>query len=177
MSKLSILVYPDQRLRRVAQPVTEFNEQLKQLVTDMVETMYAAAGIGLAAVQVNVPQRVVVMDLSAGKNSLQVFINPELSELKGSAESEEGCLSVPGVVATVERAQTVKINAQDVTGRRFEMNADEMLSICIQHEIDHLNGKVFVDYLSRLKQHRIRKKLGGKKLSKESRAAVSVAAA
>ncbi len=159
MAKLDILVYPDQRLRRVAEVVSKFDDQLQRLVADMAETMYAAPGIGLAAVQVNVPQRVVVMDLSAEKNQLQVFINPQISAADGSAESEEGCLSVPEVYAVVQRAERVTIRAQDVHGRHFEVRAADMLAICIQHEVDHLNGKVFVDYLSRLKRGRIRKKL------------------
>jgi peptide deformylase len=171
MAKLDILVYPDTRLRQVARAVTEFNDELEQLVTDMAETMYAAPGIGLAAVQVNVLRRVVVMDLSEPKDSLQVFINPEISELQGTTESEEGCLSVPGVFAMVERAETVKINARDVKGNPFEIDADEILSICIQHEIDHLNGKVFVDYLSRMKRSRIRKKLKKESQETESEAA------
>ena len=176
MTKLNILVYPDPRLRQVAQPVTEFDEQLGRLVADMTETMYAAPGIGLAAVQVNVPKRVVVMDLSAEKNDLRVFINPEISDLAGVTESEEGCLSVPGVFATVERACTVTIHALDVKGRPFEIAADEILSVCIQHEIDHLNGKVFVDYLSRMKQDRIRKKLKKEAQTAEAEAAETQAA-
>jgi len=171
MANLDILVYPDNRLRQIARAVTEFNDELEQLVTDMAETMYTAPGIGLAAVQVNVPWRVVVMDLSEQKDSLQVFINPEISELQGTTESEEGCLSVPGVFAVVERAEMVKINARDVKGNSFEIDADEILSICIQHEIDHLNGKVFVDYLSRMKRSRIRKKLKKESQVTESEAA------
>lgn len=171
MPKLEILQYPDYRLRQVAKPVTEFNAVLKQLVEDMAETMYAAKGIGLAAIQVNVPQRVVVMDLSETQNNLQVFINPEISKQEGNIESEEGCLSVPGVSDTVERAETVNIKAQDVTGQAFEIAADGLLAVCIQHEVDHLNGKVFVDYLSRLKQNRIRKTL-----KKEKQVATPVAA-
>lgn len=159
MAKLDILVYPDRRLRQVARPVKVFDAALKQLVDDMAETMYAAPGIGLAAVQVNVPKRVVVMDLSAERNALRVFVNPELSDAAGYAETQEGCLSVPGVFETVQRAATVTIHAQDVAGKAFTVAADEMLAVCIQHEIDHLNGKVFVDYLSRMKQERIAKKL------------------
>ena len=169
MATLNILTYPDPRLRQVAQPVTEFNDELAQLVADMAQTMYAAPGIGLAAVQVNVPKRVVVMDISAERNDLRVFINPEISDLAGKTESEEGCLSVPGVFAIVERAQTVTIKAHDAKGQSFEIAADETLSVCIQHEIDHLNGKVFVDYLSRIKQSRIRKKI-----KKEIQAAAQV---
>ncbi len=171
MAILDILVYPDSRLRRVARSVSVFDAALERLVADMAQTMYSAPGIGLAAVQVNVPRRVVVMDVSPHKDQLRVFINPEISDLAGATESDEGCLSVPGVFDTVKRAETVTIRAQDVRGRRFEMAADELLAICIQHEIDHLNGKVFVDYLSRMKQGRIRKKL-----RKEYPAAESVAA-
>ncbi|MGI9310349.1 MAG: peptide deformylase [bacterium] len=168
MAKLDILVYPDPRLRRRARAVTEFDHALAQLAADMAETMYAANGIGLAAVQVNVPARVVVMDLSAQHDQLRVFVNPQVRNAEGRAESEEGCLSVPGVYATVPRAKTVTIEAQNLRGERFEIAADELLSICIQHEIDHLDGKVFVDYLSRMKQSRIRKKL-----AKERQAAVA----
>jgi len=159
MATLDILVYPDRRLRRVARPVRVFDGALRQLVDDMAETMYAAPGIGLAAVQVNVPLRVVVMDLSDARDDLRVFINPELSAAAGRTESKEGCLSVPGVFDLVERAARVTIHAQDVAGRAFTVDADDMLAVCIQHEIDHLNGKVFVDYLSRMKQERIAKKL------------------
>lgn len=159
MAILDILVYPDKRLRQRARPVTAFNRDLETLVSDMAETMSAAAGIGLAAVQVNVPLRVVVMDLSAEKNAPMVFINPEITPLGGVTESEEGCLSVPGYFATVERVERVQINARDVDGNGFEMVADALLSVCIQHEVDHLNGKVFVDYLSRIKRERIRKKM------------------
>lgn len=159
MALLDILVYPDKRLRQRAEPVTEFDAELEKLVQDMAETMYAAPGIGLAAIQVNVLKRVVVMDLSEEKNDLTVFINPEVTPLEGTQESEEGCLSVPGVFASVERVERVRINAMDVKGNPFELETDGLLSVCIQHEVDHLNGKVFVDYLSRMKQDRVRKKL------------------
>ena len=159
MAIRDILVYPDPRLRTQSETVTSFDENLETLVNDMAETMYDAPGIGLAAIQIDVPKRVVIMDLSETKDSLQVFINPEITQLEGVIETEEGCLSVPGVFAAVERAEKVRINAFDVSGKRFEVDADELLSICIQHEVDHLNGKVFVDYLSRLKQDRVRKKL------------------
>ena len=159
MALRDILVYPDPRLRQVSAPVTEFGDDLRQLVDDMAETMYDAPGIGLAAIQIDVPLRVVVMDLSEAKDELRVFVNPGITEIGGKAETEEGCLSVPGVFEMVERVEKVKINAQDVDGNPFEIDADEILSICIQHEVDHLNGKVFVDYLSRLKQSRVRKKL------------------
>ena len=159
MAILDILVYPDKRLRQRAEPVTVFDSELEKLVEDMAETMYAAPGIGLAAIQVNVLKRVVIMDFSEEKNDLQVFINPEITPLEGKQEFEEGCLSVPGVFAMVERVERVRINALDVKGKAFEIEADGLLSVCIQHEVDHLNGKVFVDYLSRMKQDRVRKKL------------------
>lgn len=159
MAFLDILVYPDKRLRQRAEPVTVFDAELEKLVQDMAETMYAAPGIGLAAIQVNVLKRVVVMDLSEEKNDLKVFINPEITPLEGTQEFEEGCLSVPGVFASVERVERVRINAMDVKGNPIELETDGLLSVCIQHEVDHLNGKVFVDYLSRMKQDRVRKKL------------------
>jgi peptide deformylase len=160
MALRKILVFPDPRLRQQSKPVTEFDAELKALVSDMAETMYYAPGIGLAAVQVNVTKRIVIMDLSESKDDLQVFINPVITDLEqGIIEMEEGCLSVPGIYALVERSEKVRINAQDVEGNPFEIDADALLSICIQHEVDHLNGKVFVDYLSRLKQIRVRKKL------------------
>jgi len=159
MAKLDILTYPDKRLRQVAKPVTEFNDALRSLTQDMAETMYDAPGIGLAAVQVDVALRVVVMDLSEEKNALRVLINPEITKQEGSVCMQEGCLSVPEIYADIERAEKVTLRAQDIQGNRFEIEADELLSVCIQHEIDHLEGKVFVDYLSRMKQDRIRKKL------------------
>jgi peptide deformylase len=159
MAKLDILRYPDKRLRQVAKPVTDFNDSVRTLSENMAETMYGAPGIGLAAVQVTVALRVVVMDLSEEKNDLKVLINPEIVKQEGSVCTEEGCLSVPEIYAEVERAEKVTVRAQDVDGNTFEIEADELLAVCIQHEIDHLNGKVFVDYLSRMKQDRIRKKL------------------
>ena len=159
MALLDILVYPDTRLRQKAKPVTNFDEALETLVADMAETMYDAPGIGLAAVQVNVPLRVVVMDLSEDQNDLRVFINPSITPVDGVVQTEEGCLSVPGIYAAVERTEKVVIKAQSLLGEPFEVEADGLLSICIQHEIDHLDGKVFVDYLSRIKQDRVRKKL------------------
>lgn len=159
MSQLNILLYPDPRLRQIAAPVDEFDDSLRTLVADMVETMYVASGIGLAAVQVDVAKRVVVMDLSEARNELRVFVNPEIIERDGEQEVEEGCLSVPGVYAPVDRAKSITLQAQDENGKTFKLEADELLSVCIQHEIDHLDGKMFVDYLSRLKQDRIRKKL------------------
>ncbi len=172
MTIRDILVYPDSRLREISEPVTEFDEELETLVSDMAETMYNAPGIGLSAIQVNVPKRIVVMDLSETKDDLKVFINPEITDLnEGVIEMEEGCLSVPGFFASVERSERVRINALDIKGTPLEIEADALLSICIQHEVDHLNGKVFVDYLSRLKQLRFRKKI-----KKESRQAQNQAA-
>jgi peptide deformylase len=159
MAIRDILVYPDKRLRQRAEPVREFNQELRTLVEDMAETMYAAPGIGLAAIQVNVPLRVVVMDLSEERDNLLVFINPEIEPMEGTQEYEEGCLSVPGIFASVERVERVRIHALDLEGKPFEIETDGLLSVCIQHEVDHLNGKVFVDYLSRIKQDRVRKKL------------------
>lgn len=159
MAKLEILRYPDKRLRQVAQPVDKFDQALRKLTEDMAETMYAAPGIGLAAVQVNVPLRVVVMDLSENKDALRVLVNPEIIKREGTVCMQEGCLSVPEIFAEVERAEKVTLRAQDIDGKQFEIEADELLAVCIQHEIDHLDGKVFVDYLSRIKQDRIRKKL------------------
>lgn len=159
MAKLEILTYPDKRLRQVAKPVTVFDDALRTLTQDMAETMYAAPGIGLAAIQVNVNKRVVVIDISEEKNALQILINPEIVSHEGTIITQEGCLSVPEFFADVERAEKVSIRTQDLSGEYFDIQADELLAVCIQHEIDHLNGKVFVDYLSRLKQTRIRTKL------------------
>jgi peptide deformylase len=159
MSVLTVLHYPDDRLRTIAKPVTEFNEKLRQLVADMIETMYAENGIGLAATQVNIHQRVVVIDLSEERNQPQVFINPEIISKSGDTTYEEGCLSEPQNYAKVERAAEVTVKAQDAEGNPFEVNANGLLAICLQHELDHLVGKLFVDYLSPLKRDRIRKKL------------------
>ncbi len=160
MAVLNILHYPDPRLNKVAQPVTEFTPALRQLVADMAETMYEAPGIGLAATQVDVHQQIIVIDTSEEKNDLKVFINPRI--LSSSADRktyEEGCLSVPGIYDNVERPERVTVQAQDVEGKTFTLEADELLAVCLQHEIDHLQGKVFVQYLSRLKQSRIRHKM------------------
>jgi len=160
MAKLNILRYPDPRLHKVAAPVTVFDERLAKLVADMAETMYDAPGIGLAATQVDVHERVIVIDLSETKDALQVFINPEI--LWASDERkvyDEGCLSVPGIYDDVERPSKVKVRAQDVKGEFFEIDCDELLAVCIQHEMDHLMGKVFVEYLSPLKRNRIKTKL------------------
>jgi len=159
MAILKILCYPDERLHTVAVPVSEVNAQIRQLVDDMAETMYAAPGIGLAATQVNVHQQVVVIDVSEDRNQLLVLINPAIISTKGAAEHEEGCLSVPGIYDTVTRAERVSVRAMDREGKAFTLNAEGLLAVCIQHEMDHLKGKVFVEYLSKLKQTRIKTKL------------------
>ncbi len=159
MAIRTILHYPDPRLRRRAEPVTEINDEIRRLIADMAETMYAAPGIGLAAVQIAEPKRVVVIDISETRDRLQVFINPQIIESQGEQTFEEGCLSVPGIFEEVTRAARVKVRALDRDGHPFELEAEGLLATCIQHEIDHLDGKVFVDYLRRLKQSRIRKKL------------------
>jgi peptide deformylase len=152
---LHILEYPDPRLRKVAAPVTAFTPELEKLVGDMAETMYAAPGVGLAATQVDVHKRVIVIDVSDTKDQLQVFINPVLLAAEGEAECEEGCLSVPGYFDKVTRAARVRVAAQDVRGQRFEIEADDLLAVCIQHEMDHLEGTVFVERLSPLKRARL----------------------
>jgi peptide deformylase len=159
MTVRTILHYPDPRLRRKADPVPEVTDDIRRLVEDMAETMYQAPGIGLAAIQVNEAWRIVVIDISETRNQLQVFINPEILSREGEQEREEGCLSVPGIYEPVIRANRIHVRALDRDGKPFELEAEGMLATCIQHEIDHLDGKVFVDYLSRLKQTRIRKKL------------------
>jgi len=159
MAILDILHYPDPRLRTQARPVETVDAELRQLVDDMFETMYAAPGIGLAATQVNVHKRVVVIDVSEEKNQPLVFINPEIVSKEGVEEMQEGCLSVPGYYDLVQRADRVKVRALDRDGNPFELEADGLLAVCIQHEIDHLDGKLFVDYLSELKRKRVRKKL------------------
>ena len=159
MAILNVLTYPDPRLRKQAAPVKSVDNDVRQLVDDMAETMYAAPGIGLAAVQVDVQKRVIVLDISEDQTDLRVFINPEITEKRGQQESEEGCLSVPGVYAPVTRADSIVVRALGRDGKTFTLEASGMLAVCIQHEVDHLDGKVFVDYLSRMKQERIRKKL------------------
>jgi len=167
MSKLKILEYPDPRLRRVARPVEAVGERERKLVEEMLETMYDARGIGLAATQVDEDIRVVVMDLSDERDEPQVFINPEITDRSGSQTYEEGCLSVPGFYAEVKRAGNVSLRALDGTGKPFELDADGLLAVCIQHEIDHLDGKMFIDYLSPLKRRMIGKKLRKQQSSKE----------
>lgn len=159
MAVLTVLHFPDERLRTIAKPVAEINDEIRQLVADMLETMYAENGIGLAATQVNVHKRVVVIDLSEERNQPQVFINPEIIERSGDTSYEEGCLSVPQNYASVARAADIVVKAQDVDGQWFEKKADGLLAICLQHELDHLVGKLFIDYLSPLKRDRIKKKL------------------
>ena len=160
MALLTILTYPDPRLREKASPVDAVDEALRQLVDDMAQTMYAAKGIGLAATQVGVARRVVVMDLSAEHDQLRVLINPRIVARDGSQVCEEGCLSVPDVFEDVERAERITVSYLDRDGQAQRLDADGLLAVCVQHEIDHLDGKLFVDYLSRLKQDRLRKKAG-----------------
>ncbi len=159
MALLNILHFPDPRLRTKAKPVTDFNQGLKTLVSDMFETMYEAPGIGLAATQVNIHQRLLVMDVSEDRSDPKVLINPELIETEGEEEMDEGCLSVPGFYETVRRAEKIRVRAQNVDGETFEFDSEGLEAVCIQHEMDHLEGKLFVDYLSGLKRDRIRKKL------------------
>lgn len=159
MAILNILHFPDPRLRTRAAPVSQVDDGIRRLVDDMFDTMYDAPGIGLAATQVNVHQRVIVIDVSEEKNEPRVFINPEIISRDGVEQMDEGCLSVPGVYETVERADKVKVRALNRDGQPFELEADGLLAVCIQHEMDHLEGKLFVDYLSSLKRERIRKKL------------------
>ncbi len=166
MAILKILQYPDPRLHKVAEPVLEVNDNIRKLVRDMAETMYAAPGIGLAATQVDVHQQVLVIDVSEDKNALQVFINPRLIDSEGMQEYEEGCLSVPGIYEKVRRPEQVTVEALNADGQSFRVHADGLLAVCIQHEMDHLKGKVFVEYLSSLKQSRIKHKM--KKRSRET---------
>ena len=159
MAILNILHFPDDRLRTIAKPVETVTDKHRTLIKNMLETMYDAPGIGLAATQVNVHERILVMDISEEKNEPIVLINPEILEKSGDEEFDEGCLSVPGIYETVHRAEKVRVKALNPDGESFEMDAHGLLAVCIQHEIDHLQGKLFVDYLSQLKKQRIRKKL------------------
>ncbi len=159
MAIRTILEFPDQRLRTRARPVTEFDAELGGLIDDLFESMYAAPGIGLAATQVDVHRRLLVIDVSEARNERLVVINPEILSREGVAETEEGCLSVPGIFEEVKRAAKIRLRAQDRTGAVFEKDYEGVLAVCIQHEMDHLDGKLFVDYLSDLKRQRIRKKL------------------
>ena len=159
MTTLTILNYPDPRLHTVAKPVAEVNNAIRKLVDDMAETMYAAPGIGLAATQVNQHIQLIVIDTSKEQNNLQVFINPKIVAKSGQKEYEEGCLSVPGVYENVTRAEKIKVEALDKHGKTFQLEAEGLLAVCIQHEMDHLLGKVFVEYLSPLKRNRIKTKM------------------
>ncbi|MDH2916998.1 MAG: peptide deformylase [Gallionella sp.] len=159
MALLPILQYPDPRLHKVAKPVVSITEETRRLIKDMGETMYAAPGVGLAATQVDVHERIIVIDVSEEHNDLKVLINPVLLNVEGEEESEEGCLSVPGIYEKVTRAERVVVKALDENGKEFKLEADGLLAVCIQHEIDHLQGRVFVEHLSQLKQTRIRAKL------------------
>lgn len=159
MAVLNILRYPDARLHKQSAPVTVFDDGLRKLVADMAETMYAAPGIGLAATQVDVHKQVIVVDVSERRDSLVVLVNPEIVEAIGESDIEEGCLSVPGIYELVPRAERVKVRAYDQNGKAFTLEAQGLLSVCIQHEMDHLQGKVFLEYLSQLKQQRVRAKL------------------
>ena len=162
MALLPILRYPDPRLHTKAAPVAAVDDEIRQLINDMAETMYEAPGIGLAATQVNVHKRVVVIDVTEDKSGLMAFINAEIVERSGEQVCEEGCLSVPGIYESVRRAERVKVRALNERGEAFELEAEGLLAVCIQHELDHLDGKVFVEYLSQLKQTRIKGKLAKK---------------
>jgi peptide deformylase len=155
MAILTILLYPDPRLHKVAAPVARVDDSIRTLVRDMAQTMYSAPGVGLAATQVDVHKQIVVIDISPTHDQLKVFINPEIVESRGIADAEEGCLSVPGVFDKVERAQWIRVRALDAQGEPFELEAEGLLAVCIQHEMDHLKGKVFVEYLSPLKRRRL----------------------
>ena len=159
MALLPILQYPDSRLYTVATPVHRVDDEIRRLIKNMADTMYAAPGVGLAATQVDDHRRVIVIDISESRDQLHAFINPEIITRSGAAEREEGCLSVPGIFEKVPRAERITVHALDAAGQRFALDAEGLIAVCIQHEIDHLDGKVFVEYLSRLKQQRILAKL------------------
>ena len=159
MEKLEILEFPDKRLRRVSEPITVFDQSLKRLSTNMLLTMYEERGVGLAAPQVNEPIRLIVMDISEERDQPMVFVNPVVSSYTGRVESNEGCLSVPDIKTDIERHETIKLDAQDIEGNAISLEADGLFSICIQHEIDHLDGKLFIDYIYDIKLQRLRKKI------------------
>lgn len=166
---LSILEFPDPRLRTVAEPVASVDDEVRRLVDDMIETMYAAPGIGLAATQVNVHRRILVIDLSEDQSDPRVFINPEIEIPEGEKEPmQEGCLSIPGVYEDVSRTQAVRVRALDYNGEPFEAEYSGLMAVCLQHEVDHLNGKLFIDYLSQLKRSRIRRKVEKQQRQKAS---------
>ena len=173
MALLQIIEYPDSRLRTVATPVTEVTGEIRQLVSDMFETMYAAPGIGLAASQVDFHQRVLVIDISEDSSEPLCFINPEILDATGTVSRDEGCLSVPDVYESVERAEHIRVKALDRDGKEFVIEADELLAVCIQHEMDHLDGKLFVDYISPLKRQRLKKKLSKAKKREASEPSLS----
>jgi len=176
MAILNILRYPDPRLHKVAKPVTEFGERLRTLVRDMAETMYEAPGVGLAASQVDVHEQLLVIDITESKDALQVFINPEITWSSDDRQVyDEGCLSVPGIYDGVERPSKVRVQALDLEGKSFELEAEGLLAVCIQHEMDHLKGKVFVEYLSPLKRNRIKAKMIKEKAGIEREAALRAA--
>ena len=176
MAILNILRYPDPRLHKVAKPVTEFDERLTTLVRDMADTMYEAPGVGLAASQVDVHEQLVVIDITESKDALQVFINPEITWASEDKQVyDEGCLSVPGIYDGVERPSKVRVKALDLQGKTFELEAEGLLAVCIQHEMDHLKGKVFVEYLSPLKRNRIKSKMLKEKSGLEREAALRAA--
>jgi peptide deformylase len=177
MALRTILEFPDPRLRKRAETVTRFDAALGILIDDMLETMYAAPGIGLAATQVDVHQRVIVIDISKEHNEPLVLVNPEILTRDGEASTEEGCLSVPNIFDEIKRAAKVRVRAQDRNGTSFERDFDEILAVCIQHEMDHLEGRLFVDYLSDLKRERIRKKLDKDRKERASRAVATSAGA
>jgi peptide deformylase len=170
MALLPILRYPDERLHTVAAPVESFNGEIRRLIEDMAQTMYAAPGVGLAATQVDVHKRVIVIDITETRDQLLVLVNPTILETRGISDFEEGCLSVPGIFEKIERAEWIKVRALDKGAQPFELEASGLLSVCIQHEMDHLEGKVFVEYLSRLKQTRILARI--KKQEKQQRRAL-----
>lgn len=159
MAILDILVFPDPRLRKIAKPIDAVTDEIRQLASDMFETMYDAPGVGLAATQVDVHKRIIVVDVSEDQSGAMALINPEILDMEGDSLEQEGCLSIPGFYESVERAEHVRVRALNLDGESFEVEADGLLAICLQHEIDHLDGKQFIDYLSPLKQQRIRKKL------------------
>jgi peptide deformylase len=159
MALLPILRYPDPRLHKAAAKIIQVNDNIRKLIKDMAETMYAAPGVGLAATQVDVHKRLIIVDISETREQLKVLINPEILAASGEADCEEGCLSVPGIYEKVRRAERIKVGAQDRDGNSFILDAEGLLAVCIQHEMDHLEGKVFVEYLSRLKQQRIMARL------------------
>ena len=170
MANLKILIYPDSRLRRVATPVVDFNEDIRRNVRDMAQTMYEAPGIGLASIQIGIPHSIVVIDTSENKDDLKVLINPEIIDREGEQVIEEGCLSFPGYYTEIKRSKWIRFKAHDVNGDLYEMEADDLFAVCVQHEIDHLTGKLFTDYLSRLKSQRIHKQFekAAKKRRKDS---------